>query len=124
MPWLFLLLAVAAFAVALNTASMVLAVICLLAALGGTIAFVLGLLSQRVGSQTRDDSLLLDPAELRRLREEAEARRLAGAGAGAGAGASGASAGVTGPATGSPTGMGTGIGTGEPLSTHADRDPS
>jgi hypothetical protein len=30
-----------------------------------------------VGSQSRDDSLMLDPQELRRLREQAEARRAA-----------------------------------------------
>jgi hypothetical protein len=39
----------------------------------------MGLLAQRVGSQTRDDSLMLDPQELRRLREQAEARRAAAA---------------------------------------------
>lgn len=79
MPWLFLLLALAAFAVAFNTTSMALAVLCLLAALGLLVAWVMGLLAQRVGSQTRDDSLMLDPQELRRLREQAEARRAAAA---------------------------------------------
>lgn len=77
MPWLFLLLALAAFAVALNSSSVALAVVCLLVALAATIAWVLGLLAQRVGNQTRDDSLMLDPDELRRLREQAEARRAA-----------------------------------------------
>lgn len=77
MPWLFLLLAVAAFAVALNSSSMALAVACLLVALAATIAWVLGLLAQRVGNQARDDSMMLDPAELKRLREQAEARRAA-----------------------------------------------
>lgn len=75
MPWLFLLLSLGAFAVAFNTASMVLAVLCLLVALGLLVAWVMGLLAQRVGSQSRDDSLMLDPQELRRLREQAEARR-------------------------------------------------
>jgi len=79
MPWLFLLLAVAAFAVALNASSMVLVVACLLVALAGTIAWVLGLLAQRVGNQARDDTMMLDPLELKRLREEAEARRAAAA---------------------------------------------
>lgn len=82
MPWLFLLLAVAAFAVALNASSMAVAVVCLLVALAATVAWVLGLLAQRVGSQARDDSMMLDPAELKRLREQAEARRAAAAGAG------------------------------------------
>jgi hypothetical protein len=79
MPWLFLLLALAAFAVAFTTTSMPLTVVCLLAALGLLVAWVMGLLAQRVGSQTRDDSLMLDPQELRRLREQAEARRAAAA---------------------------------------------
>lgn len=75
MPWLFLLLAVAAFAVALNSSSMALAVVCLLVALAATVAWVLGLLAQRVGNQARDDSMMLDPVELKRLREQADARR-------------------------------------------------
>jgi hypothetical protein len=77
MPWLFLLLALAAFAVAFKTTSMALAVLCLLAALGLLLAWVLGLIAQRVGSQSRDDSQMVDPQELKRLREQAEARRAA-----------------------------------------------
>lgn len=83
MSWVFLLLALAAFAVALNTSSVALAVACLLVALAATVAWVLGLLAQRVGSLARDDSAMLDPAELRRLREQAEARRAAAEAAGA-----------------------------------------
>ena len=79
MPWLFLLLAVAAFAVALNASSMAMVVICVLVALGGTVAWVLGLLTERMGSRSRDESMMLDPMELKRLREEAEARRAAAA---------------------------------------------
>ena len=79
MPWLFLLLAAGAFAVALNASSMALVVLCLLVALGSIIAWVLGLLAQRMGNQARDDSMMLDPMELKRLREEAEARRAAAA---------------------------------------------
>ena len=92
MPWLFLLLAVAAFAVALNASSMALAVICLLVALAGTVAWVLGLLAQRVGNQSRDDSMMLDPMELKRLRDEAEARRASGASVAAAAAATAAAA--------------------------------
>ena len=77
MPWLFLLLALAALAVAFQTTSMALMAVSMLVALGALVAWVMGLLSQRIGSQSRDDSLMLDPAELRRLREEAEARRAA-----------------------------------------------
>lgn len=81
MSWLFLLLALAAFAVAFKTTSVALAVVCLLVALGLVVAWVMGLLAQRVGNSTRDDALMLDPQELRRLREEAEARRAADAAA-------------------------------------------
>jgi hypothetical protein len=77
MAWLYLLLALAAFAVALKSTSVALSVICLLAALGFLIAAALGLLARRIGSQSRDESLILDPAELRRLREQAQARRAA-----------------------------------------------
>ncbi len=75
MSWVFLLLAIAAFAVAFKTTSVALAVLCLLAALGLFLAWVLGLLAQRVGSRSRDDTAMIDPQELRRLREQAEARR-------------------------------------------------
>lgn len=77
MVWLFLLLAIAAFAGALWSSSVVLSVACLLAALGFIVAFVLGLLARRIGSQSRDEGSLIDPVELRRLREQAEARRAA-----------------------------------------------
>ena len=75
MPWVFLLLALAAFAIAFKTTSLALVALCLLLALGLLVAWALGLMAQRVGSRTRDESLLLDPQELRRLREQAEARR-------------------------------------------------
>ena len=75
MPWLYLLLAIAALAVAFKATSMALAVICLLAALGLLVAWVMTLLAQRVGNRSRDESTMLDPQELRRLREQAEARR-------------------------------------------------
>lgn len=75
MPWLFLLLALGAFAVALKASSSALVVVALLAALVFMVAWMLGLLAQRVGSRTRDDAMILDPQELRRLREQAEARR-------------------------------------------------
>jgi hypothetical protein len=80
MVWLYLLLAIAAFAIALKSASIALSIICLLAALGFLVASVMGLLARRIGSQSRDESMILDPQELRRLREQAEARRTAAAG--------------------------------------------
>ena len=77
MPWLFLILAVAALAVAFKTTSVALLAICLLAAFALVVAWVLSLLAQRVESRSRDESMMLDPQELRRLREQAEARKLA-----------------------------------------------
>jgi hypothetical protein len=77
MPWVFLLLALAALAAAFQTTSMLLAVLCLRAALALLLAGALGLLARRVGSRSRDETMLLDPQELRRLREQADARRAA-----------------------------------------------
>jgi hypothetical protein len=77
MPWLYLLLAIAALAVAFKTTSVAVLVVCLLLSLGFFLAWVMKLLAQRVDSQSRDTSMILDPAELRRLREQAEARRAA-----------------------------------------------
>ena len=77
MPWLFLILAVAALAVAFKTTSVALLTICLLVAFALVVAWVLTLLGQRVDSRSRDEAMMLDPDELRRLREQAEARKLA-----------------------------------------------
>ena len=74
MIWLYLLLAIVAFVIALKTTSMVVVILCLLAALGFLIAWVLGLLAQRIGNQSRDIEVMLDPQALRRLREQAETR--------------------------------------------------
>lgn len=75
MPWLFLLLAIAAFGIAMTTASMAIAVICILGALALLVIWVMGLVAQRVGNQARNETMMIDPQELRRLREQAEARR-------------------------------------------------
>jgi len=80
MPWVFLLLAFAAFGLALKTTSPALMAVGLLAALGLLVAGVMGLLARRLDSSSRDVSSMIDPAELRRLREQAEARKLAAAG--------------------------------------------
>ena len=79
MHWLYLLLAVAALAVAFKTTSIAVLVVCLLAALGLVLAWVMSLLAQRVDSRSRNEAMMIDPAELRRLREQAEARKLAAA---------------------------------------------
>jgi len=77
MHWLLLLLAVGALAVALMTSSIGLAAVCALAALVLLVAWVLGWYSARVGARSRDESAMIDPVEVRRLREQAEARRMA-----------------------------------------------
>lgn len=75
MHWLFLLLALGALAVALKTSSVVLMVLCLLASLGLLLAWIMGWYAARIGSSSRDESHMIDPVELRRLREIAEARK-------------------------------------------------
>ncbi len=75
MPWLFLLLALASLAAAFKTSSHALLAVWLLLSLVLFVAWIMGLLSQRVSSRSRDISHVLDPEELRRMREQAEARK-------------------------------------------------
>jgi hypothetical protein len=77
MPWLFLLLALGAVVIAFTTTSVPLAAIALVLSLVFVVIGVLGLLAQRVGNQSRSEAMMVDPAELRRLREQADARRAA-----------------------------------------------
>ncbi|WP_133479811.1 hypothetical protein [Cognatilysobacter segetis] len=77
MSWLYLLLAVAALAIAFKTATAGVMVVALLAAFGLLLAWLMGLLAARVESRSGDPTMIVDPAELIRLREQAEARRAA-----------------------------------------------
>ena len=77
MSWLFLLLALGAIVLTFTTTSVPLAVIALVLSLVFAVIGVLGLLAQRVGSQSRSTAMMVDPAELQRLREQADARRAA-----------------------------------------------
>lgn len=79
MPWVFLLLSIGAFAIAFRTSSVALVVVCLLAGLGFLGAWLLTLLAQRVGTRSRHEAMMVDPMELKRLREQADARRAAAA---------------------------------------------
>jgi hypothetical protein len=79
MPWIYLLLSAGAMVLAFRTSSFGLMAAALLAALGLLVAFALSFLAQRIGSRSRDESVMLDPVELRRLREQADARRAAAA---------------------------------------------
>ncbi len=80
MPWLLLFIAVALFMVALNATSMAIVILCVLASLGLSVFAIMGLLAQRVGNSARSETMLIDPMELRRLRELAEAKRAQTAG--------------------------------------------
>ena len=75
MHWLFLVLAMGLLGVALKTASMVLMVVCLLASLALFVLWVTTWYAARVGDTRRDESQMIDPVELRRLREIAQARK-------------------------------------------------
>ena len=75
MPWLFFALSAGSMAVAVTSTSMLLMVLCMLASAGLVIAATMILMAERVGSASRDEVMLIDPVELRRLREQAEARR-------------------------------------------------
>lgn len=79
MAWLFLLLGFGALWVAFTASSPGLLALALVVALVLFIAFVLKMASDRIGSRSRNEQLMLDPDELRRLREQAEARKLAAA---------------------------------------------
>jgi hypothetical protein len=75
MPWLFFAIAAALLAVALTSTSMAIMVVCMLVSLGLTVFAVMILIADRVGSASRSETMLIDPLELRRMREQAEARR-------------------------------------------------
>lgn len=76
MHWLYLVIAIALLAVAMK-ASGWLVVLLVLGALVGFIAWMLGWVSSRISSGARNDTQIISPEELRRLREQAEARRAA-----------------------------------------------
>lgn len=75
MPWLYLVLAVVAMAIAFKTTSVAVLVVCLLTALGLAIAWLMAFLAERIESRSSSPAMLIDPVELQRLREQAEARR-------------------------------------------------
>lgn len=77
MHWLYLLLALVAMAVAIKTSSTGLMLLGLLASLALLVLWLVGLYSARMAGRSRDPSAMIDPAELRRLREQAEARKAA-----------------------------------------------
>ena len=78
MHWLYLLASIACLALAMVRTMPTLGVLVFLAgALGFMVAWVIGWLSSRISSQSRDISHILGPDELRLMREQAEARKRA-----------------------------------------------
>ncbi len=75
MPWLLLLFAVGLFMIALSASSMTVVILCVLGSLGLSVVAIMSLLAQRVDNSARSETMLIDPLELRRLREVAEAKR-------------------------------------------------
>ncbi|CAN7146171.1 hypothetical protein LJR168_000014 [Pseudoxanthomonas sp. LjRoot168] len=75
MHWLFLLMAIGCLFMAVRTTSMPLMVVLMLVSLCLFVVWIIGRHARRLGETRRDESLMIDPAELRRLREIAEARR-------------------------------------------------
>ena len=71
MPWLMLLLALAAFVAAFTTASVAVLLACLAASFVLALAGVFQLLARRVRGRSRDAAAALDPAGLQRWRERA-----------------------------------------------------
>ena len=74
MHWFYLLLALA-FLLAAAKAAGWLVVLLLAASLLLVAAWMLGWVSSRISSGARNDSQIISPDELRRLREQAEARK-------------------------------------------------
>jgi hypothetical protein len=76
MHWLYLLIAVALMLAASKAAGW-LVVVLLLGSLVLIVAWMLGWVSTRISSGARNDSQIISPEDLRRLREQAEARKAA-----------------------------------------------
>ncbi|WP_115552387.1 hypothetical protein [Xanthomonas arboricola] len=77
MHWLFLLMALGALVLAFTTPHVWLLVVSLLVALLLLLLWTRGWFAARMDDTQRDTSSMIDPAELRRLRELAEARKAA-----------------------------------------------
>jgi hypothetical protein len=73
--WIYLLLSGLALALAMTTARPWVLALALLAAFGLFLAWGLAWYRSRVGDNQRDEMSMIDPLELRRLRELAEARK-------------------------------------------------
>lgn len=76
MHWLYLLLAIGSFGLTMMAGVPgAVVVLLLLLALGFLIAFVFGFMAARLDGRQRDDTQIISPEELRRMREMAQARK-------------------------------------------------
>lgn len=81
MHWLYLLASLACLALAMMRTMPTFGVLVFLAgSLGFMVAWILGWVSSRISSQSRDVSYIMSGEELQRLREQAQARKNAEAG--------------------------------------------
>ncbi|KAB7766654.1 hypothetical protein [Xanthomonas maliensis] len=79
MHWLFLLMALGALVLAFSTPHMWLLIVALLTALVLLLLWTRGWVAARLDDRQRDTASMIDPAELRRLRAVADARKAAAA---------------------------------------------
>jgi len=75
MHLLYLLLGIGSLIVAMSTTSVGLLALSLLAMVGFLLAWAIGWYRARVGEGAREEVAMIDPAELMRLRQLAEAKR-------------------------------------------------
>lgn len=77
MHWIYLIVALVLMLAASKAAGW-LVVVLLLASLVGFVAWMIGWVNSRISSGARNDMQIISPEELRRLREQAQARKAAG----------------------------------------------
>lgn len=76
MHWLYLMAGLACFGLAMmRNISTPVVLLFLAGAFGFILAWIVGMLRARISSQSRDIAHIMGPDELRKLREQAEARR-------------------------------------------------
>jgi hypothetical protein len=76
MHWIYLIASLACLGLAMLRSMPTIGVLVfVLGSLGFMVAWILGWMSSRISSQSRDVSHIMSPEELRRMREQAEARK-------------------------------------------------
>lgn len=78
MHWIYLIASLACLGLAMLRSMPTIGVLVfVLGSLGFMVAWILGWMSSRISSRSRDVSHIMSPEELRRMREQAEARKAA-----------------------------------------------